>query len=245
MKKVFNCFLLSLTCSLLWANPRLDSLLQQAQAALDKEAYPQAVAAYQQILAEGLGSSELYHNLGLSYLKTKGTGMAVWCFERSLSLNHYNAAARQSLAAAQGQIIQPVQPKVQAWYAWYQGLRSVLSPAHWGLLGLVLLFSALGLFVWGRWRGKALGLWVLCLGLLALLPLFMAWQAQQTLAQKAIVVRKLAALRSGPSLNANEVQLVYGGTVVSVTAVEGDWVQVRLADGLWAWLPQESIALVL
>lgn len=242
MKKVFSCLLLSLTCALLWANPRLDSLLQQAQAAMDKEAYPQAVAAYQQILTEGLGSSELYHNLGLSYLKMKCTGMAVWCFERSLSLDHYNVAARQSLAAAQAQVIQPVQPKVQAWYRGYEGLRAMLSPGHWGVLGLVLLFSALGLFVWGRWKGRVPGFGVL---VLALLALFMAWHAQQVLAHKAIVVRKLAVLRSGPSLNANEVQVVYSGTTASVTAVEGDWVQVRLADGLWAWLPQESIALVL
>lgn len=53
-----------------------------------------------------------------------------------------------------------------------------------------------------------------------------------------MVYEPIAALRAEPQAEAKLVGRMLAGTAVAVTAVQGDWVQLGLANGQMGWLPQ-------
>ncbi len=77
------------------ADPAL--LFHEANQLYQKGAYPEAIAVYRQVLAEGLESGNLYYNLGNAYFKTGHKGWAVLYYEKARRLMPGDSELRANL----------------------------------------------------------------------------------------------------------------------------------------------------
>ena len=101
MKKLtFGLFiLLILTTGLAYADHN-QHLFEEGNTLYAKEKYEQAIAKYEEILANGYESWELYYNLGNAYYKDGQLGKAILNYERARSLKSDNEDIQFNLEMA-------------------------------------------------------------------------------------------------------------------------------------------------
>ena len=68
-----------------------ESLADKALKSYSQDQYSEAVDIYNEILAGGEVSSDLYYNLGNAYYKSGFPAKAILCYERALLLDPNNA----------------------------------------------------------------------------------------------------------------------------------------------------------
>lgn len=219
--------------------------LQQGIAAYQAQQYDTAIVRYQAALdSQGRGSTTVWNNLGLAYLRKQELGEAIWCFERALHLNAYDGDAAYHLAAAKSQIEEPVQEIKPLWLLrLWDGLRDALSARVWLGLSMVLLlvWSALLFLPIGHWWRGPWGLSVGLIGMVAVWVLSYQKDQLERDSRKAVVVAQYSTVRKGPGLSFGESAVIYEGTSMELLDQAEGWYCVRLGDGLVGWLPMEGV----
>ncbi|MCU1282393.1 MAG: putative batE protein [bacterium] len=212
--------------------------------------YQEAVDAYEQVVALGVLSADLFYNLGNAYLKVEQLGPAIYNYERALELDPSQDDVRFNLGVAReaarkkgedrlaGAEAQPFWMRVAAqvtvnWASWiFLGLYVALFA-----LLIVLHFVQPGFLRVGMWSGFAfLGLATLIGGALLGARLYLADRVEQ-----AIVLPEVVQVKEGPDPNYQSVFGVHAGLRVRVTEKEQDWVRIRLANGLEGWVRERDL----
>jgi len=219
------------------------------QAYLDGD-YARAVSEYQQALELGPPHPDLAYNLANAFYKLGKKGLAVLFYEKALRLRPSDEAARANLALARKSLVDRVvnaagQPVSEP--PWESFIKSL------PLDGLSAAFLTLNLVVFGLATARRLSrrpalrrrlFWtnLPLIFLLVVVGLFFsaAWYAAEHLRQ-AVVIAPVAELREGPD-NAARVQMeVHEGLKVRLLQPVGDFVRVRLANGLEGYLRSDSL----
>ena len=193
----------------------------------------------------GVRDSRLYYNLGNACFKDGRLGEAVVWYERARRL-----APRDEDVLANLRFVRRIKRDREE-----DGEGGFLYTAYmWPTLSE--LFAALSLSLagltaaasWRLLRGSgpavvaALGF---CLAGALLSGAFAATRLHRDITlSEAVVTASEGQTRSGPDRRQTPVFVVHEGTKVTVERREGEWILVRLANGLGGWLPAELVTLI-
>lgn len=234
------------------ANPSdAASLWQEGVTAYSDNRFQDAVSSWEQVLASGLESPELYCNVGDAYFKVGNYPKAILNYERALKLDPSFSDARYNLDFA-GSFVQDKIESVPEFI-----LKSLarkvcyqLGSNTWAVLFLVLLCGALAmglLFLLasstGRRRtGFYCGIVLLLLSLSCLG--FSLWQKNDYFRKdSAIVMLPVSSVKSSPS-GGTDLFIIHEGTKVQILDNVGLWVNISLADGRQGWIESGAIEVI-
>ena len=192
---------------------------------------------------EGWVSAELYFNMGLAFYRQDQIGQAIRYLEKALLLDGENEGIQHSLRVARvhtedqfSQLRSPFWNRMHAWTI------RVLPPRLSIWLGLLFWFGFAGLFV-GRKMANLDGEWwrrirTVCVVLgVALSFHALASSTWPPESQRAVILASQIDLLEQAAPEADSVQLVHEGLVVSVKSVAADWVLVQIPNGVRGWVP--------
>ena len=242
--------ILLLAALLAAAEPAGAQLFADANAAYLSGDVSRAIAAYEALVSEGVGSTELETNLGAAYLRQGKRGLAVLHFERALFLQPGDDDASADLvevrrgnvdrlegdadeggAETVARLLTPLPGTAAA------AILTVLWPAAWILFGLRLLRGG------PRWAGIAAAG---CFGG-ALLFALLTWSAaagRDMAMRRGVVVAQAVPAREGPAEKSVSRFEVHEGTTVRIDDEEPGFRRVKLANGLTGWVPSGTVELV-
>jgi len=228
------------------------SLFDQANQTYKAGNYQQAVDLYEEIIASGKHSAELYYNLANAYYKLNKIAPSIYNYEKALLLNPSNPEVKNNLKFAQNMMIDPIKEIPKTGFSeWLHGFTSVFHYDTWSKIAIVfsflVLFSFIGFyFVW-RINLKRI-FFVLMILFLAnsILSLFIS-SFEKKLAKNnnsAIVFSESIAVKSEPNQNSVNVDLLHEGTKVAVLDELDDYYKVELPNQNVGWLVKKSIKLL-
>lgn len=222
---------------------------QQAETFYREGKYREAAGVYNQILAQGLESAELYYNLGNCYYKLGENTQAILNYERSLLLNPGDADARYNLKMAQNQVVDKIEVLPEIFLVrWYKAFVSYFSADQWAYISVAfflvfLIMVALFLYssrvVWKK-TGFAVGIVVLLLTVMSVV--FTVKQDNRiTDREYGIVMTPSVTVKGAPDNSGTELFVIHEGLKVRIIGALGDWVNIRLEDGNEGWVVKKDV----
>ena len=233
----------------------LDAGAQSASVGLFNEAndryrggdFEGARRAYLQVVDSGVQDARLFYNLGNANFKSGRLGEAILWYERANHLSPRDEDIVANLRFAH-QVKKdkdvPADGNVVSLFLTDAFFYPTLSELSLLLaLGWIGLFSLLG---WRVWFHRTQALWLGALSVCALLTAGGgAWLSfrvyHQSSEVSAIALAEVVTARSGPDVNQTEVFIMHEGTKVRVVRREGDWILVRLQNGLGGWVRADQV----
>lgn len=225
---------------------------EQANQAYRSASFSQAVTMYEQILASGQESPELYYNLGNAHFKLQNMPSAILNYERALRLAPGDEDTRYNLQLANLRVIDKIEPVPELFFVqWWNGLLSAFSSEHWGILAIVALWcaaaSAALMLATRSYVLQRIMLVVMILAFAAgVLGLASAFQRQhlEAVGHDAIVFAASVPVKSAPDKQSTDLFVLHEGVKVELLDEVGMWRKIRLADGKLGWLSFESLIVI-
>jgi len=222
---------------------RLEEAWHRGNEAYLRGDYTGAVAAYEQLQHQGLASADLEFNLGNAYFRKGAIGPAIWAFERALALDpgdedaRYNAEQARKLATGRAHDKIEGEDREPVWIRVVTALGP--STETWLFVALYLgFFGALALALRAPAEARPVrGAAAAVLGAAALLAgALLFGRAQLERVPFGIVLPDALAVKEGADLNYRTSFDVHAGLRVRIVEQDGDWVRIRLANGLEGWV---------
>lgn len=244
--KRYTLILISLLALLgsVFAQDDADAWFEKANATYNSGNYDSAIVIYDKILDAGLESVPVFYNMGNAYYKLHDYPMAIYCYEKALKLDPSEEDVQTNLAIANAAIVDKIEPMPQSFIVrWWHNLRSALSGDQWAWCSIgafAVLLLMLFLFLRARKVGlRKLGFFMGLLFLIAFgLSVVFAWQLKQIAdtQDQAIVMTPTVTVKSSPSTNSVDLFVLHEGAKVEVMDTQGEWAQIRIANGSVGWL---------
>lgn len=232
-----------------FAQSDAESWFEQANTAYNSGNYDTVVVVYQKILDAGMESVPVYYNMGNAYYKLQEYPMAIYCYEKALKLDPSNEDVQTNLAIANASIVDKIEAVPQSFIVrWWRGMRSSLSGDGWAWCSIgafALLLLMLFLFLRARKVGlRKLGFFMGLVFLVAFaLSVVFAVQLKHIAdtQDQAIVMTPTVTVKSSPSTNSVDLFVLHEGAKVEVMDAQGEWAQIRIANGSVGWLEVSEI----
>ena len=244
--KRYTLILISLLALMgsVFAQDDADAWFEKANATYNSGNYDSAIVIYDKILDAGLESVPVFYNMGNAYYKLHDYPMAIYCYEKALKLDPSEEDVQTNLAIANAAIVDKIEPMPQSFVGrWWHNLRSALSGDQWAWCSVgafAVLLLMLFLFLRARKVGlRKLGFFMGLLFLIAFgLSVVFAWQLKQIAdtQDQAIVMTPTVTVKSSPSTNSVDLFVLHEGAKVEVMDTQGEWAQIRIANGSVGWL---------
>lgn len=221
-----------------------DAWFEQANTAYNSGNYDSAIVIYEKILDAGMESVPVYYNMGNAYYKLHEFPMAIYYYEKALKLDPSDEDVQTNLAIANAAIVDKLDPVPQSFIVkWWRSLRSALSGNQWAwcsIAAFALLLFMLFLFLRARKVGlRKLGFFMGLIFLVVFaLSVVFAFQLKQIgdAQDQAIVMTPTVTVKSSPSTNSVDLFVLHEGVKVEVMDTQGEWAQIRIANGSVGWL---------
>lgn len=220
---------------------------QQANQLFLQGDYDGAAKAYQSLCDQGFASASLYYDLGNAHYRAGRLGWAVASWQRALRLSPGDADARHNLEVARAGIVDRIVGEREEPF-FDRVLARISGPAA------VALFAVPWLALWGLLlvRRRSFGplrpfltAGVIAAALLATgTGALLAGKASAERTPMAVVVSKSSAVREGPSASLRAAFELHEGTAVRVLSGDGEFLRVRLSNGLEGWVAKAELAVV-
>lgn len=248
------------------------NLFDKANELYKQNKYEEALALYEQLLAQGIVDPVLYYNTGNAYAQLHRTGPAVLMYERALQLDPRDRDTRENLAQVAPAVNRiRVFVLLRPFYELQNSFTLNEFTTALDIVYLLLVIALLGAFVarnaaWIRvWKrtayfGAALLFFVVC---------FFGVKLYETRALKEAVVMQETYARSGPSTSFSPILELPAGTKVLIVketqqrplpgALEAyyvdismrpveqpgqEWVRIRLRGGQSGYLPRSAFEII-
>ncbi len=211
--------------------------------------YQGAIAAYEDILAEGKSSADLYYNLGNAYYRDGQLGKAILNYERALRLKPGMSDAKENLELANARTADRITTLPQLFIVrWWNALTTAITPHGWRIVWLMLLaIAGIGVAMLRTGRSSAIrrgGLATTVVSLLFLL-LATALLISSTRAYNAhpyaIITDQAVTLKASPDNKSIDKMILHEGTKVKVLDNLTGWYKIAIADGTNGWCPQNTM----
>lgn len=240
---------LSLLLAQTWYSPEeAAGIFRQGNDAYARGDYAAAQQSFEQLLAHGVDDGDVLYNAGTAALAANDLGHAVLYLERALARGRGDTSdIEANLALARSkQLDQVVGAGTERTFT--QRLVAETDEHNASLALLVTLLAGCGLFTAFRFlpRGNrswaaTLGTVSLCLAVLAaILVGAHAWVAQNV--REGVVMDPTVPSRELPTPSAKVSFELHAGLKVRVLESEGNFVKVRLPNGLEGWAERKGIA---
>jgi tetratricopeptide (TPR) repeat protein len=248
MKKHILIFLFTIT-SFCGYSATPEQQFVQANELYKKGQYDSAVVIYQNIIKQGVTSSELYYNLGNAYYKAKRIPDAILNYERAKKLSPNSDEINFNLQLANSQIVDKIAPLPEFFVKkWIKSFANYFSSNSWAIISLVsfvlaLVFAGFYLFSLKLWL-KKLSFWMGLITLIISLTSFVNSNYQKraiTNKVEAIVINPSVTVKSSPDDNGTDLFVIHEGIKVQLIDAVGEWHEIKLPDGNKGWLKISDI----
>ncbi len=203
--------------------------------------FPDAIAAYENILYSGQKSVALYYNLGNAYFKSGQIGKAIASYLQSERLTPRDPDIRANLQFARNQIQGPTLAPDRT-----ERLLGKLSLNEWTLLataGFWLCFFLLALREWRPTLKHPLRLYLSAAAIVTILLcacVIASWLDNRS-TRKAIVISRDVPVRKGPLEDAATAFTVHDGAELRVLDQNNEWLQVTTDPSRIGWLRRDQV----
>lgn len=246
MKKLLYLFILLISFSGFGQN---ETLFNQGKELYKNGKYQQAITVWMQILDKGEHSAELYFNLGNAQYKLNHIGPSIYYYEKALQLSPNDADIKNNLAFAENARIDSIEPLPKTVFAkWYNGISGIFTYEGWAILAVVFSVLFVGFFLFyyfafSEKRKRLLFVSSMFAGVLLIASLTMAFftYGDYTKNQPAIIFASEIEVKTEPSMGSNVAFTLHEGTKVQISAQDGNWFRITLADGKDGWIPSTDL----
>lgn len=226
-----------------------NELFNQGKELYKNGKYQQAIDVWMQVLDNGEHSSELYFNLGNAQYKLNHIGPSVFYYEKALQLSPNDDDIKNNLAFAENARIDSIEPLPKTVFSkWYKSIAEVFTFNGWAILAVTfsIFFVALFLlyyFSYSERRKRLLFASSMFAGIFLVASLTMAFltYADYTKKQPAIIFASEIEVKTEPSMGSNVAFTLHEGTKVQISAKDGNWYRITLADGKDGWIPATDL----
>lgn len=223
---------------------------KKAEQAYAKGQVAEAAKAYENLLAQGYRSAELYYNLGNCYAQSKQDGKAVLAYERALRLAPGDEAAERNLEIVRNRLEDQIEG-----FAEYPLLKKIRNPQHlwpsgvWASMGMSLFWIALIFWLWARRTGRKTQIIRFSLAVITAAGVLLAAVGGYSYFREcdwreAIVKERQIALHIAPDAQSPEARSLHEGAKVVIAETMDTWYKVRLENGDEGWLKRDQVELV-
>lgn len=223
-------------------------LYEQANAAYEKADFKQAAIGYKKLEKDGWRSANLYYNLANAYYQLDELGKSILYYEKTLKLHPSFKDAKHNLQLAYLKSETQIEPLPSLFIVeWWQGLISKKTASGWAWHGVILVWIGVLFLMLYRWKkmtwSKFLGVVILMAGLAYT---FLAWQKYNYdyRRQFAIIIAESVDLRENPNPESVGLFEAHEGLKVEVVDQVDEWFQVRLEDGVEAWVLKTDLEVI-
>ena len=246
MRSIFTLILLA-TSAL--ANQNAVQYYQQGNAAMQNNAYEEAIKAYESAVATGYESAELYYNLGNAYFRMQELGKSILNYERARALKPADPDIATNLELAQLRVVDKIAapPALFTARIW-TAVKQVLSVGQWGVLALILfnlLIAAVIVRLLVSHTGVRAVAGYLFIPLLVLFllagTLYWATAREAKNVRFGIIMPHKVSVLSAPASDATQAFDLHEGTRVRIAEPSGAYVKVILLDGKVGWMTRDGV----
>jgi tetratricopeptide (TPR) repeat protein len=251
MKKLSAIFLL-LFCELALAT-EIDLRFENANQMYRGGEYDKASKIYEEILAQGYESPDLYYNLGNCYYKLNNIPAAILQFERARKLKPQDEDIVHNLTLANLRTEDRIEPIPNLFFVnWWRKWTELASADQWAIIGLISLWIALFMMIgiFYIYRSfiirrifsitAALALLLFGLSLAAAIDRHKFRENHKF----AIVFSPTTDVKSAPDEKSTGLFVLHQGVKVELIDRVGDWNKVRLADGKVGWMQSSNFKVI-
>lgn len=229
-----------------------DYLFEQGNIYFENQEYMQAVGAYQEILAMGYESAELYYNLGNAYYKTGDFARAILNYERALRLHPQDEDIRFNLEIARMTLVDEIPEIPELFYTkYFKELRSYFGLKTLTYLTLAVYFLFIGcLILWLTRKSLSLrrlfrtAALVIGVFLVIFSVLFISKIHTTNSSVEAVIMSPEVYVRSSPTESGTDLFAIHSGLKVKIANQSGDWYEIRLPDGKEGWLESTHLEII-
>lgn len=246
MKKLLYLFIFFISLSAISQN---EALFEQGKELYKNGKYQQAVDAWMKILDNGEHSAELYFNLGNAQYKLNNIGPSVYYYEKALQLSPNDSDIKNNLAFAENARIDAIEPLPKTIFSkWYHAVSGIFTFNGWAVGAVVfsilfVLFFLLYYFSYSEKKKRLLFTSSMLSIFLLIASLTMAFLTYNDVKndQPAIIFSEEIEIKSEPNMGSNVAFTLHEGTKVQITAQDGNWYRIALADGKDGWIPATEL----
>jgi len=228
--------------------PSLDS----ANAAYNKANYSKAISFYQKFLNGGIESAQAYYNLGNCYFRSNEMGKAILYYEKAEKLTPGDPDIQFNLQLANQKITDKITSDAPIFiYSDWKKFENKFTEKQWALTSIWILCLSLGLFaiylLASHMVIRQLSFWSgLVLIFFSIFTLYMAHQQYELLNSHdtAIIMSSTVTVNGAPEEKATQLFVLHEGTKVWVIKTEGEWTEIKLANGNQGWLISSDISAI-
>lgn len=200
--------------------------------------FQEAIQGYNQLIADGKQSANLFYNLANAYFRTGDFGRAILNYERALALDRHHPESQANLQIARDE--------AHALELAPSGLRRFV---HFGSTNQYAIVTAiafwLAVFSFAVWlfrkprRPGAILCCILCLCCGGLTG-FLTFSTNDEQRAKAVVIGRDVQARLATADNANTILALPPGSEIHVLSRRGDWIYADLPNNLRGWIPAKD-----
>jgi tetratricopeptide (TPR) repeat protein len=246
MKKLLYILILLISFSSIGQS---EKLFDQGKELYKNGKYQQAITTWMQILDKGEHSAELYFNLGNAQYKLNHIGPSIYYYEKALQLSPNDSDIKNNLAFAENARIDSIEPLPKTVFSkWYKSISSIFTFEGWALVAVAfsVFFVALFLFYYFAFserRKRLLFVSAMFAGILLIASLTMAFltYGDFTKNQPAIIFASEIEVKTAPTMGSDIAFTLHEGTKVQISAQDGNWFRITLADGKDGWIPATDL----
>ena len=245
-KYLFMMFILLASAS--WAASEKE-LLGEANKYYMAQEFNRAAAAYEQILASGKESAEIYFNLGNAYYKTGDYVKAILNYERAKRIEPQNEDIEFNLQIANRFVVDNLEQLPRPFFArWWSNLANLESAGGWAKIStgcFILFLILLGSYFFSRTlRLRKISFFGSMLMLFFLIISFSLGYHQFTIMKKnntALIQCPRVTVKSSPSSTGTDLFLIHEGLKVEITDGLNTWKEIQLSDGNKGWIADSCL----
>ena len=227
-----------------------ESIFRQANGYYQKGDYSKAFDQYQQLIAAGYQSGNLYYNLANTYYKLGQKGMAVLYYEKAHRLIPSDADLKANLNYVKNKTENLKGP-------WHYELRHYLAYLAtidlWAITGLIMFFMLISLFVYALLfpqklrndEGQFKPFWLtgmISVGILLFLTISLGTITflEQT-HTRAVMIGQSADVRFEPNITGTLYYQLKEGSLVEIITEKENWFLVKRPDGKRGWVEKRNL----
>ncbi len=206
------------------------------------EQYPQAIEAYEELVAAGILSGHLFYNLGNAYIKTGTIGKAILNYERALQHLPRDADIKSNLEYARSLVEGETITERHNWFlsrvfflVHYLNLDELTAAVSLLYICLMAILT-LGILFRGLRRSANYGIAVLGMLLLFSVVCFALRLHNTQFEQRAVITSEPAEARFEPADAATSHFTLREGMVIEVLETRLEWSKIERRDGKVGWL---------
>jgi tetratricopeptide (TPR) repeat protein len=230
-----------------------EEIFQQGNQLYQSESWPEAISAYEAVVAAGYEGPDLYYNLGNAYFKSGELGRAILSWERAAAIRPGDPDLQANLDLAGSLTVDAVEPLPEFWllsvWSWWLHLIPHTALVVFVVTAWLLLTGGSITRILGReegatrWGGRAALVGAVVLVLAGSNLVVRELGLGQ--ADRGVIMAEAVQVQSAPSEDSDLTLFeVHEGTRVRIDQRAGLWAEVVLDDGKVGWVPLAAMEVI-